>query len=75
MIKNTDQEVYQIIKETSEGKFKGGNHAFGLKEGGVGYVYDDKNKALIGDEIHKKVEDIKAKIISGEIKVSATPKE
>ncbi|MGI8907238.1 MAG: BMP family lipoprotein [Candidatus Sumerlaeaceae bacterium] len=74
MIKNTDQAIFNIIKETADGHFKGGNHAFGLKDGGVGYVYDERNKALIGDDIHKKVEDLKAKIISGEIKVSNTVK-
>ncbi|MBX7246014.1 MAG: BMP family ABC transporter substrate-binding protein [Candidatus Sumerlaeaceae bacterium] len=70
MTKNTDQAVFDIIKETNASGFKGGAHVFGLKEGGVGYVYNDKNKALIGDEIHGKVEDLKKKIISGEIKVS-----
>ena len=73
MTKNTDQAVFNTIKETAEGKFKGGVHAFGLKEDGVGYVYNDKNKALIGEETYKKVEELKAKIISGEIKVKATP--
>ncbi len=74
MVKNTDKAVHQVIKETANGKFKGGVHANGLKEGGVGYVYNEKNKDLIGEETHKKVEELKAKIISGEIKVAATPK-
>lgn len=73
MIKNTDQAVFDIIKQASEGKFTSGVHAFGLKEGGVGYVFDDKNRSLIGEDTHKKVEELKKKIISGEIKVATTP--
>jgi basic membrane protein A len=73
MVKNTDQAVFEIIEECAHGKFKGGVHSFGLKEGGVGYVYNDKNKELIGEEIYRKVEELKAKIISGEIKVSNAP--
>lgn len=74
MVKNTDQAVYNIIQETAAGKFKGGVHASGLKEGGVGYVYNEKNKDLIGEETHKKVEELKQQIIDGKIKVSTTPK-
>jgi len=74
MVKNTDQAVFEIIKEATTGKLKGGVHALGLKEGGVGYVYDDKNKALISEETRKKVEDLKQQIIDGKIKVAATPK-
>ncbi|AXA35451.1 Nucleoside ABC transporter, periplasmic nucleoside-binding protein [Candidatus Sumerlaea chitinivorans] len=73
MVKNTDQAVFEIIQECARGQFKGGVHSLGLKEGGVGYVYNEKNKELIGEEIHRKVEEIKAKIISGEIKVSKIP--
>lgn len=74
MIKNTDQAVYEIIKQTAAGKFEGGVHANGLKEGGVGYVYNEKNKDLIGEETRKKVEELKRQIIEGKIKVAATPK-
>jgi basic membrane protein A len=74
MTKNTDAAVYEIIKEAVEGSFKGGVVSLGLKEGGVGYVYNEKNRHLIGEEIHKKVEELKSKIIRGEIRVSPVPK-
>ncbi len=73
MLKNTDAAVYAAIEETAQGRFRSGVHSFGLKEGAVGYVYDDKNKALIGDEIHAKVEELKKKIVAGEIKVGTVP--
>jgi basic membrane protein A len=72
MVKNTDEAVFDIIKDTVEGRFTGGEHALGLKEGGVGYVYNDKNKDLIGEDVRARVEELKQKIISGEIKVSKT---
>ena len=70
MIKRVDNSVYNTIKDTIAGRFKGGVHVFGLKEDGVGYVYDENNRDLIPDEIRKKVEELKAKIIAGEIEVS-----
>ncbi|MCX7017441.1 MAG: BMP family ABC transporter substrate-binding protein [Candidatus Sumerlaeota bacterium] len=73
MIKRTDQAVFDTIKETAEGQFHGGVHSLGLKEGAVGYVYNDKNKEMIGSDIRAKVEELKSKIISGEIKVSQSP--
>lgn len=70
MTKNTDAAVFDVIESVVKGTFKGGIMSLGLKENAVGYVYNDKNKALIGEEIHKKIEELKAKIIRGEIKVS-----
>lgn len=67
MIKRVDNSVYNTIKDTIAGQFKGGVHVFGLEEDGVGYVYDENNKDLIPDEIIKKVEELKAQIIAGEI--------
>jgi basic membrane protein A len=52
--------------------FKGGIYSFGLKEGGVGYVYDDRNKPLIPDSAHARVEQLKQEIIAGRIKVPST---
>lgn len=72
MMKYTDQAVYSIIKETAEGKFSNKVHELGLKEGGVGYVYNDTNKALIGEDVRTKIEEFKQQIIDGKIKVSKT---
>ncbi len=71
MVKRVDNAVCDIIKDTIDGQFKGGIHAFGLREDGVGYVYDENNRDLIPDEIRKKVEELKSQIIAGEIEVSS----
>lgn len=73
MTKNTDEAVFDIIKEAQQGQFRGGMHSFGLKEGGLGYVYNDSNKDLIGADAHAKAEEMKKKIIDGQIQVSASP--
>lgn len=73
MTKNTDTAVFDVIESAVKGNFRGGVMSLGLKEGGVGYVYNEKNKHLIGEEIHRKVEELKSKIIAGEIKVSKMP--
>ena len=42
------------------GTFKGGIYTFGLAQNGVGYVYDEHNKALIPDSVRAKLESLKA---------------
>ena len=72
MVKGVDAATYDAIRRVQEGVFKGGIYSFGLKEGGVGYIYDDNNRNLIPDDIHGRVEALKQEIISGRIKVPAT---
>ncbi len=70
MIKVVDEAVFNCIKEAKDGTFKGGRaETFGLKSKGVDYIYNDKNKDLIPDEVHKKVEEIRQEIIDGKINV------
>jgi basic membrane protein A and related proteins len=70
MTKQVDEVIYQTIKDYKDGKFISGVKSLGLKEKGVDYVYDERNKNLIPDEIRKKVEEVRIKIINGEIKVT-----
>ncbi|MEP7146029.1 MAG: BMP family ABC transporter substrate-binding protein [bacterium] len=70
MIKKVDQAVFQTIKDFKDNKFTGGIKTFGLKDDGVGIVYDDNNKKLIPAEVKEKLDIIKSKIISGEIKIT-----
>ena len=72
MIKDVDVAIYETIKSAQNGTFKGGVKTLGVAEGGVSYVYDNNNRDLIGEDIHSKVEELKEKIISGEIVVPST---
>ena len=68
MLKRVDTAVYEIIKQELAGNFKAGTQTFGLKDKGIDYAVDENNKAII-DPYVAKLEDIKAKIVKGEIKV------
>ncbi len=70
MVKQVDEAVFQTVKNFKENKFTGGVKTFGLKDNGVGYVYDDNNKKLIPTDVNEKLQDIKAKLINGEIKIT-----
>ena len=69
MVKQVDVAVFDTIKAVQDGKFQAGVRTFDLASGGVGYVYDDKNKALIPDATKAKLDELKAKIAAGQIKV------
>ena len=69
MTKHVDVAVFESVKACAAGNFSGGVKSFGLKENGVGFVYDDYNKGLIPGDIHDKVQAIQGKIISGELTV------
>ena len=70
MIKVVDESVFECIKQAKNGTFKGGRiETFGLKSNGVDYIYNDKNKNLITEAVHQKVEEIRQKIIDGQITI------
>jgi basic membrane protein A len=72
MVKGVNAAVFDAIQRVQNKTFKGGIYSFGLAEGGVGYVYDDRNKNLIPDSVHTRLEQLKQEIIAGRIKVPST---
>jgi basic membrane protein A and related proteins len=70
MMKRVDILAYDIVKSVKDGTFKGGvNKQYGLKEGGVEAAMDSNNKGLISEATLAKMDELKAKVISGEIVV------
>lgn len=69
MLKAVDVAVYETIKDAQDGKFTAGIEQFGLKNHGVDYTLDKYNEKLITADMKKKVEEIKKKIIAGQIQV------
>lgn len=67
MVKHVETAVYDCIRETMGGDWKGGVHEFGLAEKGVGWVYDDRNRALVPDAVKAKVDSLEAEIVAGRI--------
>ena len=70
MVKRVDNAVYDVVKEVQNGKFNGGFHVFGLDKDGVAYAMDEFNKSLIPEDVIKRVEAARKKIVDGEIKVT-----
>jgi len=74
MLKHLDLAIYTASRDLAEGKFAAGDETLGLKEGGVGYAdvrLDFPGKA----EALQKVEALRQRINSGEIKVPASKEE
>ncbi len=72
MVKGIDVAVLETIKRARDHTLKGGVYTFGLAQDGVGYVYDEHNRALIPDSVRARVEQLKADIIAGRIHVPTT---
>ena len=69
MIKGVELSVYQTIQSVVEDNFSGGTKIYGLKEGGIQYIVDEDNRSLLSEDLLSRVEDLKTKIITGEIVV------
>ncbi len=71
MVKRVDVAVQDVSKKTKEGQFPAGKVIeYGLHEDGVGIAPTQEN---VKPEVLKAVDEWKAKIISGEVKVPSEP--
>ncbi len=69
MIKRVGVAVVDTFKDQLSGEWTSGVQVLGLAEGGVGWALDEYNADLITPEMKAAVEELSAKIQSGEIKV------
>jgi basic membrane protein A and related proteins len=69
MVKGIDNVLFDTIRRVKEGTFRGGVFSYGLKDGGVGYVYDERNRALIPDSVRARLQALEREIVSGAIRV------
>jgi basic membrane protein A len=69
MLKRVDVAAYNTYKSAKDDTWKPGVQVLGLAEGGVGWALDEHNEKLVSAEMKAKVEQIKADIIAGKIKV------
>ncbi len=73
MVKDVDVAVYDTVLAVATDKFKGGLSEFGVKEGGVRYVFDDRNAAMWPDGARERVEALSAEIAAGLRTVPTVP--
>lgn len=69
MLKRVDVAVYDAFEDFANDEWTNDVQVLGLAEDGVGAAFDDNNAELITDEMRAMVDDITAKIVSGEIVV------
>jgi len=75
MIKRVDEAVFATIKDVKDGKFTAGTTVYDLKSNGVGLSDMKFTQDKLPPDAKKKLDDERAKIISGEIKVPTTEDE
>jgi basic membrane protein A len=69
MVKGVDAAVYDAIAAVKAGAFTGGIRQFGLRENGVGYVYDANNRALIPAAVQQRIQGLRDSIIAGHVSI------
>ena len=70
MIKRVDLAVYEAFKAARDGTWKAGVRSLGVAEGGVGFSLDQHNRGLITAEMEKRLQQARADIVAGKIKVT-----
>lgn len=73
MVKRVDTAVFEMIREVKAGQWTPGVREFGVKDQGVSWVYDERNKALIPDAVKARVDSLQAAIVAGSIRVPTEP--
>lgn len=71
MMKNVGDAIFRAVELDLKGELPmGTSESLGIAEGGVGLAKNDVYNSTLTDEEKKAIEDIEAKVIAGEIKVS-----
>jgi basic membrane protein A len=69
-VKRVDVAVFQAFMNAKNGTWKPGQVVLGLAEQGIDYSYDEHNQKVLTPEMKQRLDQAKADIISGKIKVS-----
>ena len=69
MVKNVDVGVFDFVKSVADNKFKAGSKVYDLESNGISYSTSGGHV----DDIKEQLDELKAQIISGEIKVPEKP--
>ena len=71
-VKHVDVAVYTTFMDAKNGTWKPGQRVLGLAEDGVGYSLDENNRSILTPAMEQRLNQAKADIISGKIKVTNT---
>jgi basic membrane protein A and related proteins len=70
MVKRVDLAVYEAFKTARDGTWKPGVRILGVADGGVGYALDQHNRGLITAEMERRLNQARADIVAGKLKVT-----
>ncbi len=70
MIKGIDRAVLKSVEQVLNGTFPGGKvNMYGLEGRYTDYVYNDENAALVGEDVHVRLEAIRKGLLDGTLSV------
>jgi basic membrane protein A len=69
-LKRVDVAVYKAFQDAKNGTWKPGQLVLGLAEDGVDYSYDENNRTVLTPAMKQRLDQARADIISGKLKVS-----
>ena len=69
-VKRVDVAVYKAFQDAKAGTWKGGQLVLGLAESGVDYSYDEYNRTVLTPAMKQRLDQARADIVSGRLKVS-----
>ncbi|NDV25232.1 BMP family ABC transporter substrate-binding protein [Desulfovibrio sp. JC010] len=70
MVKQTDKAIYAALMLAKRGIWRDNYKRLGLEQEAVGIVFDEHNKGLVTPEMRSRIENIRKKIVLGEILVN-----
>jgi basic membrane protein A len=65
-----DVAVYKAFQDARQGTWQPGQLVLGLAENGVDYSYDEHNRTVLTPAMKQRLDQARADIISGKLKVS-----
>ena len=69
-VKRVDVAVYKAFSDARSGTWRAGQVALGLAENGVDYSYDEYNRGILTPAMKQRLDQARADIVAGRIKVS-----
>ncbi len=69
-VKRVDVAVYKAFSDARSGTWRAGQVALGLAENGVDYSYDEYNRGILTPTMKQRLDQARADIVAGRIKVS-----
>lgn len=69
MVKRADVSVFDTVVAVVDGHFESGMQVFGVKDGAIDYVHEGPHGALLPRDVVARVEELRADIASGRVKV------